>query len=1324
MNTEDANIKSKRHLLATSYVLQAVRSIIIVVCWVGSATALAIDFDGDGILDTNDNCYAVFNPDQTDDDYDDKGNICDNCPQDYNPMQQDADSDGDGNVCDATPGTNDVDLDGIIDQEDNCRKIANATQTDFDWDGAGDACDIDVRITRIYSFDGSASFVPFDGAVVPASYFGPGGEIWLTVGPIAEVSNGFPGFSFGLGNDPADFEVSVGGAYVPFATLTSHPILGSSIDYSQLAQVIPQQGSANVQPEDAQISITVSVRKINTSGPIGATNPVSDIFNVQLIDGRDLQNAANGLNTAAVLTSQLTLTGFDKLEETLQDSLIYPDVQSFNDALQQGIPQIEEIKTESLSEPFCVGVNDWPEVKQTPSWAEVFALAGTQYAAYEALESTVCGDVAQAAACSGAVVGALTGTPFASLGPAAHCAMCVAAERTCVKELPKVSEFEICIDSLEGELIDQRVDGLTDIDLFITNPSNQLAMDAILNGVEADVTISLEDLTIRYTEGAANCQLRPENEISDSEIVAIPELEDRTTCLGPGFVAQQACSTCSSDVPQSQVVLAEPDRYGFAINGSDAERLAITQLAPMDLKFHTMTKSIPESLCTSSTSLLSASEALLEQFYPESLSLLNLVWNSNWTDKNRTDHLIDLLQPFNTGVVESSFANDELLITDVKLDANDGLTVQMSTEVAVGQQSTKPPSGNLYSGFVSDTPVTYQNGMADVGAFDLQYTLNTFYLNQRIATQVNQLMEFEYVPTYSELGIPPPTGVSAGVPVPMDPSVLGQWNPLLYEVTGKTLRFVSLVDVQPFTWMPLDYFSPQAPVFFSAPRVTLMILDETDRIWLRVRGGLSENLLTNLMGDDLNNDMDISVSSNWQFALDGTIGFDSCNYVDYLMGLHNSPINSTCADSLVNGLSNVFENIYADALVEFFAVLNAPAYFPQEGDSTLPAAASPLTPLDSLSQNGHVSSFATIYYELGDDTDSDTVFDIQDNCPLFANTDQADNDNDGFGDVCDSDDDNDGFADIIDLCPQIASNQSDIDSDGFGDQCDNDSDNDFVSNTSDNCPLNVNPLQQDADSDGVGDACDVDTDNDGVDDPIDNCVNDPNTAQLDLDGDNIGDACDTDIDGDSINDSADNCVIDPNAAQLDYDFDGSGNACDLDLDNDTILNDEDNCPTMPNFLQNDLNGNGIGDLCENPNTADSDGDGFVDATDDFPLFSYAYKDTDDDGMPDQILNSCDNACRQSLGIVEDSDDDNDGLADSAELNNGLDPLNADTDGDGYHDGFEVTNGFDPLDPLSNPDNVGEEFEVPVSPIWPFALLVVAAYTSRRWRSGGGKPERV
>ena len=113
--------------------------------------AINQDTDGDGVLDANDNCPAVSNPDQLDTDGDALGNACDpdddndgapdaadNCPLIANPDQADADGDGLGNTCDS-----DDDGDTVDDAADNCPLVANPTQSNNDGDALGDACDAD-----------------------------------------------------------------------------------------------------------------------------------------------------------------------------------------------------------------------------------------------------------------------------------------------------------------------------------------------------------------------------------------------------------------------------------------------------------------------------------------------------------------------------------------------------------------------------------------------------------------------------------------------------------------------------------------------------------------------------------------------------------------------------------------------------------------------------------------------------------------------------------------------------------------------------------------------------------------------------------------------------------------------------------------------------------------------------------------------------------------------------------------------------------------------------------------------------------------------------
>ena len=85
---------------------------------------------------------------------------------------------------------------------------------------------------------------------------------------------------------------------------------------------------------------------------------------------------------------------------------------------------------------------------------------------------------------------------------------------------------------------------------------------------------------------------------------------------------------------------------------------------------------------------------------------------------------------------------------------------------------------------------------------------------------------------------------------------------------------------------------------------------------------------------------------------------------------------------------------------------------------------------------------------------------------------------------------------------------------------------------------------------------------------------------------------------------------------------------------------------------------------------DDDGDGVLDTADAFPLDSAETLDTDGDGT----------------GNNADTDDDGDGLSDTAEATAGTNPLVADSDGDTISDGDEVTAGTNPL--LADTDGDG------------------------------------
>ena len=92
------------------------------------------------------------------------------------------------------------------------------------------------------------------------------------------------------------------------------------------------------------------------------------------------------------------------------------------------------------------------------------------------------------------------------------------------------------------------------------------------------------------------------------------------------------------------------------------------------------------------------------------------------------------------------------------------------------------------------------------------------------------------------------------------------------------------------------------------------------------------------------------------------------------------------------------------------------------------------------------------------------------------------------------------------------------------------------------------------------------------------------------------------------------------------------------------------------------------------------------------------EDSDGDGMPDQLPEDYPDTGVEPYDLVEDEDDDNDGMSDEDEAIIGTDPIDPDTDGDGFCDGNGTGDGScypgpdsSPLDPLLPVNTDGDAY---------------------------------
>ena len=997
--------------------------------------------------------------------------------------------------------------------------------------------------------------------------------------------------------------------------------------------------------------------------PPTATRPmVVSSDRIVMFDGRRIREEDQQATASQDLVIQVSADGFEKLEVTHADPLPYPSTADFNAAMTANLDRVDADKARVAPDRICLPLTDMDAFKDTAAWLAAQRDAYLAWGAYKTADE-VCD------------AGPL-GLPCVLAGGwgAAACvaAACTAASSACVTKRPRDEHFEICFDTLEGDMTAQEVARLAEVDLGIVDTSDDLIQaDLVFEELSAAIDVHLRNFEIRYSEGGALCFPRPKAPVDDKEVINHPVLSVWSTCPDARVAADTVCTTCANpEYPVLPPPHSFPELFTVAPDAADDQLLdVLDENAAGLMMLDGIATEIPESTCTESSlqpDLEDQTELLLLDYLGEMRDLVDLTWNEPLAGKAHVDHLQDLLLPLGTGEPDYAGFDPVLPFIDVETHVIHGISTLQSVLVDgdVSEPDTVLDAGNpagqpVFLGPPAlpqyDAKPYYSEGLIPGTGpvperFDFQFSLTTGYLNRILATRTWPELELDVRPTYAELGI-------VGAPNPdaeavLDGTTLGAWFPALADIgAGKEVTLTIKPTLAPFTFMPSDWPDLLAPLYFFATQLELEIRDFTGKVWAR------------FFVDQFKNEVELAFAeADEPFLTHETDPLVPWSTVLVETDLPSCPIHTAwdpapatgCGRRLGRAMGALVTPYLDEVRDRMLGEVPAPQYFDQAGTSLAPLYA---RRTERIQSESYVSLFATLEPFDMPDTDADGVIDARDNCVESSNPDQTDTDGDGVGDICDRDDDNDGVADGSDICALVYDPaQADTDGDGVGDGCDQDADADGVPVDTDNCPLTANPGQTDADGDGIGDACDDDRDNDGVPDQLDNCPGIANRGQSDLDADGAGDVCDADEDGDGVADIDDNCPWTFNPPQNDGDNDGAGDACDRDQDNDGVPDAEDVCPSAWDPLQQDNEQDGLADACD----PDDDNDGVPDEDDAFPLDAAEQLDTDGDG----------------IGNNTDTDDDADGRAD-AQDNCPLtpNPDQWDQDGDGIGDACDATPGI-------------------------------------------------
>ncbi|MBI5504140.1 MAG: hypothetical protein HY899_05040 [Deltaproteobacteria bacterium] len=472
------------------------------------------------------------------------------------------------------------------------------------------------------------------------------------------------------------------------------------------------------------------------------------------------------------LAVQLSTRGVDALEPWLRALLPQPDVSTFNANLTSLFTQPhQEYTTETNYFAFgtktCLRMKSVASLfKDTLEYQELLVTAGVEYAAYLAAKAG----------------GVIPTAPF------------------CVKRPNFVNPkyWEVCVGRLDGDLTRAALTGgVTAIDLGVGVDGLTALVD--LGGINQKVDVTLRDVFIRW-RGNPACLLRAtlRRTLDDSTITDDPARNAWATCSDTNARAKRAQTPDPIDLPFS----ANLDPELFDVNDGGVATFAVPAGARR-----------PESAVgTCGQPFVNSSvESLLNRYYAPLESSLGITWLDQSPASDFALAVDSLLAPFEHGTYDSPL--DHTITTEQTRSGTtllgngnpvDGAWFAMRTDaelkppfaVAPAQATfVRPPAVDVLWSVDGFSPHDRPR------AFDVLFSTTTGALNQVLRERMGtERMHFTITPAPGD----PTLGqiLAAADPVALAP------------LTSPTVEWRVSPMIAPFTWMPRDPSTRQAPIVY------------------------------------------------------------------------------------------------------------------------------------------------------------------------------------------------------------------------------------------------------------------------------------------------------------------------------------------------------------------------------------------------------------------------------------------------------------------------------------------------------------------------------